>query len=142
VPPDKLRILIIDDEECIRDSLALYLTEQGHETLTFEQPTKCPAFNDHACGLNGACADIILVDHNMPGISGLDYLKQLTRHGCRVLPPNRILMTGDASPELTTEVLQMGCKIVQKPLRFDQLEDIVNTAKVFISDNRSLSDIY
>ncbi len=139
--PSRLRILIIDDEECIRDSLSLHLAGQGHEVLTYPVPGRCPAFNDHRCDLQGACADIVLVDQNMPGMSGLDYLRHLTRHGCRILPRNRILMTGDAAPELEKEVRKMGCQIVQKPLRLDQLDELVDQARIFLSTDRKLSRI-
>lgn len=139
--PAKLRVMIIDDEECIRESLYLHLTELGHEVLTFEKPLNCPAFNDHECNLKGPCADIILVDQNMPGISGLEYLRQSTMHGCLVLPPNRILMTGDASPEIELEVNRIGCKLIQKPLRLEKLEELIDEARIFISANRQLSDI-
>lgn len=141
MPPEKLRILIIDDEECIRDSLAMHLSSLGHEVLTYETPVKCPAFKTHNCHMEGPCADIIFVDQNMPGMSGLEYLKHLTHHGCLVLPPHRIMMTGDVTLELKSEIKRMGAQIVQKPLRFETLEEIINNAKVFISSDRVLSDL-
>lgn len=141
MPPEKLRIMIIDDEECIRDSLAIHLSSLGHEVFTFEMPEKCPAFNAHNCHLKGPCADIVFVDHNMPGTSGLDYLKRLRHHGCLVMPPHRIMMTGDVTPALEEEILRMGGQIVQKPLRFDTLEEIIDNARVFISSDRILSDL-
>ncbi len=139
--PSKLRIIIIDDEECIRDSLAFHLSDLGHEVLTYDKSRFCPAFNHHQCEVKGACADIVLVDHNMPEVTGLEHLKHLTRHGCQILPRNRILMTGDASPDLEKAVVKMGCKIIQKPLRLNELDALIEESRIFISAHRQLSKI-
>lgn len=141
MPPEKLRILIIDDEECIRDSLAIHLSTLGHEVLTYESPEECPAFRGHECHKKGPCADIIFVDQNMPETNGLEFLKHLTSHGCLVMPPHRIMMTGDVTPALEKEIKGMGCRILQKPLRFDTIEEIINDARVFISSDRVLSEL-
>lgn len=137
----KLRIIIIDDEECIRESLKIHLSDLGHEVVTFDSAMACPAFNNHECENSGACADIVLVDHNMPGMTGLEYLKKMTHHGCRVLPRNRVLMTGDATPALENEIKKIGCDIIQKPLRLSKIEELIDQARIFISTSRKLSQI-
>lgn len=141
MPPEKLRILIIDDEECIRDSLAMHLTARGHDVLTYPTARKCPAFRQHNCHLLGPCADLVLVDQNMPDMSGLDFLRFLTRHGCQIVPPNRIIMTGNVTDELEQQVHKLGCGIIQKPLRLDTLDELVKKASVYISSGRILSDL-
>lgn len=135
----RLRILIIDDEECIRDSLALHLSELGHEVLTCDKPEGCPAYFDHPCEEAGACADVLFVDYDMPGVDGLSCLRQLTRHGCHTLPPNRILMTRSTTPELIEKTGKMGCRIVKKPLHLAEIEKLVNRARAFIPEGRRLS---
>ncbi|NIY15425.1 MAG: hypothetical protein GWM98_11255 [Nitrospinaceae bacterium] len=50
-------------------------------------------------------------------------------------------MTGDATPELEKKVRGMGCHVIQKPLHLDKLDELIEQARVFISADRTLSEI-
>lgn len=122
----KLRILIIDDEECIRESLAMYLTDLGHEVVTACDPTQCPVYDGACCTQAVACADVILIDQNMPECKGLDFIKWQASRGCRASIRNKVIMSGMVTKELLQEARQIGCQIIQKPFHFGALDEFLN----------------
>jgi DNA-binding response OmpR family regulator len=69
-------ILIIDDDEGLRDTIGLLLENEGYRPLLE---------GDGAKGLETALAskpDLILVDLRMPGLSGIEVCKRLRATGC------------------------------------------------------------
>jgi len=45
----KMRIFVIDDEECIRDTMQWHLEDQGHEVLTAHCPLICDIYQGYHC---------------------------------------------------------------------------------------------
>jgi two-component system response regulator AtoC len=92
------RILVVDDDEALRESLALLLAAEGYEVVT-------------AGDANGALArleepvDVVLCDVRMPGRDGLELLPELIRRlpGAPVL-----LMSAYGSGDLAVEALKRG----------------------------------
>jgi two-component system alkaline phosphatase synthesis response regulator PhoP len=69
----KYKILVIDDEESIRDLVTAYLRQEGYEYQTA---------NDGPSGLKAALAyrpDLIVLDINLPGMDGIEVLTRLRR---------------------------------------------------------------
>ena len=127
MPVETLRIFVIDDEECIRDSIAMHLEAQGHEVITAESPFLCPAYNHTDCRLSGACADILFVDYNMPEMNGIELMQLLDEKGCRIPRDNRFLMSGAITAEMRAMAEVLGCGILEKPFRLELLDEIVDT---------------
>ena len=71
----KLRIFVIDDEECIRDTFRWYLEDQGHEVITAESPKTIINFSNNCNRRKHACGDVFFVDHNMPEMTGMTFLE-------------------------------------------------------------------
>jgi two-component system response regulator ChvI len=71
-----LRILLIDDDDDFRESLTLSLLDEGFAVDPF--PGGAPALEHLKAGGN---ADVILLDWRMPGMDGLEVLRQLRRRG-------------------------------------------------------------
>jgi DNA-binding response OmpR family regulator len=66
-----LRILVVDDDVCIREFSTEFLTHSGYEV---------DAAEDGAVAwqaLNTDCYDLMIVDNNMPNVTGLELLKKL-----------------------------------------------------------------
>ena len=66
---DKTKILIVDDEQIMRESLAGWLERDGHEVTLADSGEAAVSI------LKDMHFDILLVDIKMEGISGLDVLK-------------------------------------------------------------------
>jgi two-component system response regulator FixJ len=96
----KIRVDLIEDHEAVRESLALYLTSKGIETRTHESAT---AFLK--LGLSDSTSDCIVTDVRMPGLTGLDLLKQLRKKGRTT---QLILITAFGDVEIAVEAMKAG----------------------------------
>ncbi|MEB3292795.1 MAG: response regulator transcription factor [Synechococcales bacterium] len=85
------RVLIIEDEELIRDTIALALSEEGYETLTAPdgrtaldllQSTLLTA--NSVNGLSPVRLDLIILDLMLPHINGLDLCRLIRRQGSSI----------------------------------------------------------
>ena len=67
----KISILVVDDEESVRDSLNIWFTEDGYRVRCAENATKALSL------LESDSFDIILADIKMPGMDGLEMLRRV-----------------------------------------------------------------
>jgi CheY-like chemotaxis protein len=116
-------ILIVDDEESIRDVAAAILEKQGHKTVRAADAEEAVA----VIGKGGI--DLALVDVVLPGRGGLDLLMQI-RADYPALPV--VVMSGkvrtDASP-FRTLAHQFGAKFVlSKPFTSRELAESITMA--------------
>jgi CheY-like chemotaxis protein len=69
----KHRILVVDDEPCIRESMAMLLNSAGYEVSTAEHGF------DALLQLRSVTPDVIISDLNMPQMSGFEFLSVVRR---------------------------------------------------------------
>src|SRR5690348_6652276 len=74
--PPQVRVLLIDDDDEFRESLSLNLMDEGFAVTTFADG---PSALEHVAA--GDSADVILLDWRMPGMNGLEVLRELRRRG-------------------------------------------------------------
>ena len=72
----RVRILVVDDDDEFRESLSLNLMDEGFAVTTFANG---PAVLEHLAA--GESADVILLDWRMPGMNGLEVLRELRQRG-------------------------------------------------------------
>jgi two-component system, OmpR family, response regulator ChvI len=70
------RIVLVDDDDLFRESLGLNLLDEGYDVTSFSSGT---AALEYFAG--GGAADAILLDWRMPGLNGLETLRQLRASG-------------------------------------------------------------
>ena len=116
----KGRILVVDDELVVRDSLGKWFTSEGYtarpaggarEALEMIQQTEF---------------DIALLDIKMPGMDGMELQARL-----REVDPDLtvIIMTGYASVETAVQALKLGAyDYITKPVDPDELSHLVSNA--------------
>src|SRR6266852_7521006 len=71
-----VRILLVDDDDEFRESLSLNLVDEGFAVTTF---TNGPSTLDYVA--SGEPSDVILLDWRMPGMNGLEVLRELRERG-------------------------------------------------------------
>ena len=79
------KLILVDDEPDLVEAYAEYLSALGHEVRTASSAAACDAL------LEREGADLIVLDVNMPGENGLDYLRRLRE--ARSLPV--LVLTGN-----------------------------------------------
>jgi DNA-binding NtrC family response regulator len=121
----KLSILIVDDEESVRDSLYNWFIEDGYHVDTAENAKKALSV------LESENFDIILADIKMPGMDGLEMLRRI-----KLLKPESIviIMTAFATVDTAVQALKDGAfDYVTKPFDPDDLSHLIRNASKQIS---------
>lgn len=115
-------VLVIDDEETVREPLRQFLEEAGYRVQAAENPTICQAVaSDSSCPLKTPCFAILIVDFSMPKMNGLDFLEGRAKRHCKGATLPVALMSG-CLPEGAGERLDIiGCTFFQKPVRLSSL---------------------
>jgi DNA-binding response OmpR family regulator len=120
------RILIVDDEEVVRDVLNMVVSRGGHEALL-------AATGEAAVKLVRAQRfHLVISDKNLPGMSGLDVLREV-----KAMSPETdfIMMTGYASMESAIEALNQGAvAYLEKP--FDHVKKVLGKIEDVLSRQR------
>jgi len=120
------RILVVDDEDNVRNAIRRSLRKEGYELFFASEPSEGLAT------LRENQADLVISDHLMPNMTGLEFLKIVhDRHpDCM-----RIMLTGHADMQTAIDAINQGeiYRFLSKPwddtelkvtihLAFEQLE--------------------
>jgi len=121
----KISILIVDDEESVRDSLYSWFKEDGYQVECAENAKKALLI------LESSSFDIILADIKMPGMDGLEMLRRI-----KALKNDSIIivMTAFATVDTAVQALKDGAfDYVTKPFDPDDLSHLIRNATKQIS---------
>jgi DNA-binding NtrC family response regulator len=117
---NKIRVLIVDDEDDFRETLVNRLQNRGFVVdgvPTGEKALEWLAHQD---------CDIVVLDMLMPGMHGVECLKQIKKVKPRV---EVILLTGHGTVQLGIMSLKMGAfDYVMKPAPLDELIEKIELA--------------
>ena len=109
-----LKILLVDDDEWIRDSLSLFFEAEGCNLLSLEtaeegiEAVKQQAF------------DIVISDYKLPGMDGLEFLRQVKERQPAVV---EILITAYGNCEIFKEATRIGVQdFIPKPFTSENIE--------------------
>ena len=137
----KLRIFVIDDEPCITDTFNWHLSEQGHEVICIAEPTSCSVYQGKECDHQHPCGDILFIDKNMPRMSGLEFIEHMKGKGCKGLTQNKVVMSGSLEQVDIDKAIELGCIVVDKPITFDQIDELIEEMRKAIPADRKLADL-
>ncbi len=98
LPDNAPHVLVVDDDQKIRDLLARYLVEHGFRVTTAADAESARS------GMRGLEFDVILLDVMMPGESGLDLARELKA----TRPVPICMLTARAEPDHRIEGLEAG----------------------------------
>lgn len=110
------RILIVDDDPIVADSLAQYVRTLGHEAATAGDGAEALAMLRNA----GKAYHLVVSDVNMPRMDGLELLKQIRRLHEDVVV---IVITGYGTIESAVEAVKLGAfDYLTKPIVDQEIE--------------------
>ncbi len=114
------KILVVDDELIIRDNLERILTEESYTVVTVPTGEKALSV------LEENDLDVMLLDLNLPDISGLEVLQKAKKLDPELMV---IIITGYASVESAVKALKLGAyDYIKKPFKADVIKLIVRLA--------------
>lgn len=130
---DKTNVVIIDDEDDMRRSIAQFMTLSGFSAETFDSATQVlphisPDFDS-----------VVISDIRMPGMDGMELLRRI--HSIDASLPV-ILITGHGDVQMAVEAMRIGAfDFIEKPFDPERLADLVRRAgqtRRLMLDNRTL----
>ncbi len=114
------KILVVDDDQGIRDFLEIMLSREGYEVTCASDANK--ALNQ----CKKEKYDLILTDLKMPKIDGIEFLKEV-KDICQETMV--ILMTAYASPETAVSAMKEGAyDYVEKGFDLEDIKSIISSA--------------
>jgi two-component system NtrC family response regulator len=109
-------VLLADDEAGILKTLGRALREDGHEVVATTSAAEAERL------LQERPFDVFVVDHRMPGKTGLELLRQLVATLGEAERPQVIMMTAHATVESAIEAMKLGAfDYLQKPFEVEEL---------------------
>ncbi|MCX7880313.1 MAG: response regulator [Ignavibacteria bacterium] len=127
---EKIKILIVDDEQIVIDSIKRLLKKV--EMLELESSLSAPRGLELA---NEFRPDIILVDLMMPEIDGIEFLKEIKKNNPFALV---IIITGYATINTALQAMQFGAfDYISKPFTRDELLKVIDRASSLIKSKKN-----
>jgi DNA-binding NtrC family response regulator len=113
------RLLVVEDEEFLREVVAESLEETGYEVV---------AVGDGSAGLamleSDSTFDVLVSDIRLPGLSGYE----LAAAGKALQPELKVILMTGYAPSLPPELKSAVYQVLQKPFRIDCLAGVVAAA--------------
>jgi DNA-binding NtrC family response regulator len=109
-------ILLADDEEKILKRLGRALRDEGHEVVEASSGREAQRH------LSERQFDLVVVDNVMPGISGLDLIREVSSTLQESERPQMVMMTAHGSTQIVREAFKLGVEdFLEKPFEVDEL---------------------
>ena len=112
-------ILVVDDDEAVRDSLSNMMESEGFEVRAFANGRDL--LNEASLPAIGC----MVVDYNMPAMNGLELVGALRGRGVSI---PAILITGNPAKHVRDHAAAIAVLVVEKPLLGSYLLDCVREA--------------
>jgi DNA-binding NtrC family response regulator len=109
-----LNLLLIDDDEWIRDSMRLFFEAEGCQLIALETAEQAIEL------LKTQLFDIIIADFRLPGVNGIEFFKKTRElHPC----PLKILITAYMNNAVAKAAKKAGVHdLIEKPFNPDTIE--------------------
>ncbi len=113
-------VLIVDDDNSVRLYLEMIMLQGGYTLRSLTSGVQALEY----LGSSVQKPDLIVSDHNMPGITGMELLQNIRKNPALIGIPF-VLMTGGKDIE-EQEARKAGCSgFLTKPFPVEQLEELV-----------------
>ena len=126
---EPIKVLLVDDEEDFVEMLSLRLETVGEEVT--------PAHSGEQCleVLEGKAIDVVILDVKMPGMDGIETLREIKR---RFPAVEVILMTGHGTIESAIQGQALGAfDYLLKPADFNELMEKLEAARTKKMERKS-----
>ena len=109
----KMKILLIDDDYWIRDSLRVFFEAEGCHLLALETA------EEGIAALEEDAYDIIIVDYKLPGLDGIEFFMHIRNAHSNAI---KILITAYKSKPVVSDARKLDIQgFIEKPLTTDAI---------------------
>jgi len=116
----RARVLVADDDDALRALIRMRLRRDGLEVVGARSGRTALDLFAGAADPGEEALDLIGMDHQMPGLTGLEVIRLLR---LAVWSTPVIMITAFPDRLLVAEATALGVALVPKPLRLDALSD-------------------
>ncbi len=117
-----MKVLIVDDEKTIRETLKEILEEEGYQVFIEEVGSRVLE------RIKEVKPDLIILDLFLPGISGMEVLKRLNEEGLTDEIPV-VIVSGHGTVETAVKAMKLkACDFIEKPIKYDKFLNAVEEA--------------
>ncbi|MGQ1909407.1 sigma-54-dependent transcriptional regulator [Marinifilum sp. RC60d5] len=128
-----LRILILDDEQLVRDELSEFLVDPNFKIFKAGTPSEAFQIMDHNE------VHIAIVDVNLPEMSGLDVLDRIKKEYSEI---EVIMISGYSEMDSVIHSMRLGASdFFTKPFRLSDVENAIERTKKFVNLKKSLQEV-
>ena len=109
----EMKILLIDDDEWIRDSLSIFFEAEGCRVLVLETA------EEGLSAIKAQAYDLIIVDYKLPGMDGVEFIKRIhhTQPGAI-----KVLITAYRNDSVVSEAKKLKIHgFIEKPFTSDTI---------------------
>jgi DNA-binding NtrC family response regulator len=117
---DNYYILLVDDEKDILDLFTEYLSSNGFNTISFQNPLDALEYfykNQSNCSL-------VITDYKMPQMSGIDLIKKIKDTNCQIRTIVISAFIKDNLPYDKSYITTVD-RILEKPVYLDKLKNVI-----------------
>lgn len=112
-----LELLVVDDDDELRDDLTRYFTRRGYNVSDCGNGEEALLFADQRA------FDVIVLDVMMPGLNGIEVLRRLKERGSEA---EVVMLTGQGSIETAVEAMKLGAReFLSKPISLKDLDLVI-----------------
>jgi len=116
-------VLLVDDEEKILKRLGRALRDEGHDVV------EAASAREAQRQLTQRAFDLFVVDNVMPGMTGLELLRDVFSSVAESDRPQVVMMTAHGSTQIVREAFKLGVEdVLEKPFEVDELIGLVRRA--------------
>ena len=116
-----LAVAIVEDDPRIQQLLLAEIQDEGHNGVIFNSA------EDFLDNSSAQPFDLVLLDLMLPGIDGLDCLKQIQNNAVHASPPRVVIVTALNDVEKKQQALSNGAEdYVLKPDLFERLPELLH----------------
>ena len=137
VSADKLKILVVDDDEAILETLSIILKRGGYKVIA------APNGEEAIKIIQSTPLALIICDHKMPGISGIEVLQKASE----IMPDaGRVLLTGNVDLSGTIDAINVAKinQYISKPWDNEKLLEVVKSSLerfTLVTENKALHEL-
>jgi DNA-binding NtrC family response regulator len=131
-----MRVLVVDDERTIRETLKEILEDEGFEVFTEELGSRVLE------RVRELSPDILILDLFLPGISGMEVLKKMNEEGLTD-KVSVIIVSGHGTVETAVRAMKLGAfDFIEKPIKYEKFFNAIQSAVSRRKQEKTLNKDY